>query len=286
MPFEWLLYPALGIVAGLLAGLLGIGGGLVLVASLALLLPSQGVPAEAAMHAALATSLTSVILTAAASARAHHRRGSVLWTTAAWLLPGLLLGGWLGSLLATRLSGQSLRVFVVGYCVLAAAQLLLDWPKPRPGTGAVPVPHGAGLSAIGTLIGAVSALVGIGGGSMTVPILIWRGVSPVRAVGTSSACGVAIGLAAASGYALNSSVAGMPPGSWGYVFLPAALGIAITSVLAAPYGTALAHHVSGVTLKRIFAIFLLAMAALLAGWGPQQIPEGLHQDSHPPSALH
>jgi len=131
------------------------------------------------------------------------------------------------------------------------------------------------MSAIGTLIGAVSALVGIGGGSMTVPVLIWRGVSPVRAVGTSSACGVAIGLAAASGYAFNASIPGMPPGSWGYVFLPAAIGIGITSVLAAPYGAALAHHVSGVTLKRIFACFLLAMAGLLAGSGQSQLPAGL-----------
>ena len=263
MPFEWLLYPLLGVIAGLLAGLLGVGGGLVLVAALALLLPSQGVPADAAMHAALATSLASVIVTAAASARAHHRRGSVLWPTAAWLLPGLLLGGWLGSLLATRLSGESLRWFVIAYCVLAASQLLLDWPRPRPAGPVGAVPGGVGLSAIGALIGVVSALVGIGGGSMTVPVLIWRGVSPVRAVGTSSACGVAIGLAAASGYALNAEVAGMPPGSWGYVFFPAAIGIAATSLLVAPHGAALAHRVSGVTLKRIFAGFLIAMAAML-----------------------
>lgn len=262
MPIEWLLYPLLGIVAGLLAGLLGVGGGLVLVAALALLLPTQGVPAGAAMHAALATSLASVVVTAGASAYAHHRRGSVLWRTAAWLLPGLLLGGWLGSLLATRLSGESLRWFVVVYCLLAALQLFLDWPKPRPEAHAAA--GGAVLSLIGTLIGAISALVGIGGGSMTVPILIVRGVPPVRAVGTSSACGVAIGLAAASGYALNANITGMPAGSWGYVFLPAAAGITVTSLLMAPYGAALAHYVSGKTLKRIFACFLVAMAALLA----------------------
>jgi uncharacterized membrane protein YfcA len=265
MPIEWLLYPALGCVAGLLAGLLGVGGGLVLVAALALLLPSQGVPAAAAMHAALATSLASVIVTAAASARAHHRRGSVLWKTAAWLLPGLLLGGWLGSLLATRLSGSSLRLFVIAYCLLAAVQLLLQWPRPRTldhdGSTA---PVGGGLSLAGVVIGVVSSLVGIGGGSMTVPVLIWRGVSPVRAVGTSSACGVAIGLASASGYAFGHGAAGMPWGSLGYVFVPAAIGIALTSVLMAPYGAALAHRLAPGTLRRVFAIFLLAMAALLA----------------------
>ena len=106
MPLEWLLYPLLGIVAGLLAGLLGIGGGLVLVVALVWLLPSQGVPVESAMHAALATSLASIVITAAASARAHHRRGSVAWPTAAWLLPGLLVGAWLGSRLATHLDGD------------------------------------------------------------------------------------------------------------------------------------------------------------------------------------
>lgn len=262
MPLEWLLYPVLGVVAGLLAGLLGIGGGLVLVVALVWVLPSQGVPAASAMHAALATSLASIVITAAASARAHHRRGSVLWPTAAWLLPGLLVGGWLGSRFATHLDGGFLRWFVVAYCLLAALQLFSEWPRARADAGQAP--RGVALSAAGTFIGALSALVGIGGGSMTVPLLIWRGVAPVRAVGTSSVCGVGIGLASAAGYALLPQATGMPHGSWGFVFLPAAIGIAMTSLLMAPYGARLAHHVSGGTLKRIFAVFLLAMAGLLA----------------------
>lgn len=263
MPIEWLLYPALGAIAGILAGLLGVGGGLVLVAALALLLPSQGVPADSAMHAALATSLASVVVTAAASSRAHHRRGGVSWITAAWLLPGLLLGGWLGSWLATGLPGENLRLFVVAYCFLAAAQLLLGWPRAR--AGGADAATGPGLSAAGAAIGGISALVGIGGGSMTVPLLIWRGMTPVRAVGTSSACGVAIGLSAASGYAFHGAVTGMPPASWGYVFLPAAVGISLASLLFAPYGAALAHRISGLALKRIFAAFLVLVAlALLA----------------------
>jgi uncharacterized membrane protein YfcA len=263
MPIEWLLYPALGVVAGLLAGLLGVGGGLVLVAALALLLPAQGVPAAIAMQAALATSLASVIVTAAASAQAHARRGAVLWRQVAWLVPGLLLGAWLGSRVATQVDGAKLRWFVIGYCRLAALQLLSDWPRPRAGAPATREP-GPGLVAIGTAIGAVSAVVGIGGGSMTVPVLVWRGVAPVKAVATSSACGVAIGLSAACSYASAPGAIGMPPGSLGYVFLPAAIGIVLTSLPAAPFGARLAHRIDGRTLKRIFAGFLVAMAALLA----------------------
>lgn len=262
MPIEWLLYPLLGLVAGLLAGLLGVGGGLVLVAALVLILPGQGVPAQAAMHAALATSLASVVVTSLASARAHARRGSVAWTSAAWLVPGLLAGAWLGSALATRLPGDSLRLFVVGYCVVAALQLLYGIPRQRGDTDLAP-PRGPLLSAAGLGIGVVSALVGIGGGSMTVPLLVFLGLAPVRAVGTSSACGVAIGLAAAAGYASQSSIEGMPSGSFGYVYLPAAIGISLTSAWMAPRGAALAHRIGGLALRRVFALFLLLMAGVL-----------------------
>lgn len=254
------IYLALGAVAGLLAGLLGIGGGLVLVAALAWLLPWQGVPPEAAMHAALASSLASIVLTAAASARAHHRRGSVLWPTVAWLAPGMMLGSWLGSRLAIALSGDVLRWGVAGYCVVVALELL----RPRPATAAhaTEAPRGVGYSLAGVGIGAVSAIVGIGGGSLTVPLLIWRGVAPVRAVGTSSACGVFIGLASAAGYAMQAPAGALPlPGAVGYVYLPAAIGVALTSILAAPYGTRLAHALSADALRRVFAGFLLLVAA-------------------------
>ena len=118
------MFPVLGVVAGILAGLLGIGGGLVLVAALAWILPLHGIPKEAAMHAALASSLASIILTASSSAYAHHRRGSVLWPTVAWMVPGLLLGGWLGSGLAVHLDDRVLRWIVAGYCFIAGAQMV------------------------------------------------------------------------------------------------------------------------------------------------------------------
>lgn len=258
---ELWLFLLLGAVAGILAGLLGVGGGLVLVAALAWLLPLQGIPHDAAMHAALASSMASIVLTAASSAWAHHRRGSVLWPTAAWMAPGLLLGGWFGSLLAVALDGDVLRWGVVGYCFLAAAQMAFG--RVREGGDGL-APTGPAMSLAGTAIGAVSAVVGIGGGSMTVPLLVWRGVAAVRAVGTSSACGVVIGVASAAGYALNAPAGALPAHAVGYVYLPAALGVAAASVLAAPLGTRLAHAIGGPALRRVFAGFLVLVGASLA----------------------
>ena len=258
-----LIYLLLGACAGVLAGLLGIGGGLVLVGALAWLLPMQGVPADAAMHVALASSLASIVLTAAASARAHHRRGSVLWPTVAWMVPGVLLGGVLGSRFAIALDDGVLRWCVAGYCFLIAAQMLMS--KPHMDAGSIAAPRGPGYTLAGGGIGIVSAIVGIGGGSLTVPLLVWRGASPVRAVGTSSACGIFIGIGSALGYALQAPAGAVAlPGACGYVFLPAALGVALASVFAAPYGTRLAHALSGQALKRVFAAFLLLVGVAFA----------------------
>jgi uncharacterized membrane protein YfcA len=254
------IFPLLGVVAGVLAGLLGVGGGLVLVAALAWLLPLHGIDHGVAMHAALASSMASIVLTAASSAYAHHRRGGVLWPTVAWMAPGLVVGGWLGSLVAVALDGAVLKWGVIGYCLLAAAQMAFG--RVRGGAGDV-VPAGPGMSAAGVGIGAVSAVVGIGGGSMTVPLLVWRGVAAVRAVGTSSACGVVIGIASAAGYAFNAPAGALPAHAAGYVYLPAAVGVAAASVLAAPLGSRLAHAIGGPALKRVFAGFLVLVAGSL-----------------------
>ena len=264
-PLMYLLFPLLGLVAGILAGLLGIGGGLVLVAALAWLLPLFGVPQDAAMHAALASSLASIVLTAASSARAHARRGSVLWPTVAWMVPGLLLGAWLGSGLAVALDDGVLRWIVAVYCLVAAWQIGFGRTRaPADGTE-VTAPRGWRMSLAGGGIGALSAVVGIGGGSMTVPLLVWRGVKPVRAVGTSSACGVAIGLSSALGYAMHAPAGALPAHAIGYVYLPAAIGVALASVLSAPWGTRLAHRLSGEALRKVFALFLL-LVGLTVPW--------------------
>jgi uncharacterized membrane protein YfcA len=253
---------AVGALAGFLAGLLGIGGGIVIVAALAFLLPGLGVPRESVMHVALATSLASIVATAISSSLAHWRRGSVIRPSLARLAPGMLVGGWLGALIADRLDGDWLRLGVAGFCLLMAWQLARRPAAPDDGPGVEPA--GADLVPWGVGIGALSALVGIGGGSLTVPLLVAKGARTVRAVGTSAACGLAIALASAAGFAWHGrDAAGLPAGSLGYVYLPAALAIAVTSVLAAPWGVAAAHRIGGTPLKRIFALFLVAMGAAL-----------------------
>ncbi len=296
----WALFPLLGLVAGVLAGLLGIGGGIVLVAALVALLPVLGVPGPSVMHVALATSLASIIVTASASANAHRRRGSVLWPTVAWLSPGLVLGGVAGGVWAIGVDGATLTLLVGVFCMLMAARMA--WPmrgasgddarpaatpdgRPTPTQAApvqaAPVPHGPWLGVAGVVIGAVSAVVGIGGGSLTVPLLVSRGVATVRAVGTSSACGVVIALASAATYALvpalgpalapalggaasaATPVAALPAGVIGFVHVPAALGIGAGAWIAAPWGVRLAHRLSGVALARVFAAALAAVGVAL-----------------------
>lgn len=257
----WWIYPVLGIGAGILSGLLGVGGGLLLVGALILLLPAQGVPEAVVVPVALASSLGSIVLTGLSSAWAHQRRGAVLWPTVAWLVPGMLMGAVLASLGVVQWAGPGLRWAVVAYCAAVALQLLADWPK----AVGQDVSHVVGWrwTGFGLLVGAVSSVVGIGGGSMTVPALIWRGVPAVKAVATSAVCGVFIAVAAALTYSQSANPLPMPAHSLGYVYLPAALGVAAASVLFAPLGARWAHALPPQRLKQVFAAFLLLMAGLL-----------------------
>lgn len=263
MGLEWLLYPLAGILAGLMAGLLGVGGGLILVPILVFLLPHQGVADTSVMPMALATSLASIFLTGISSAYAHHKRGAVLWITTWWLAPGLLIGAALGGILAVQLEARTLKIAVAVFCVLVAVQMLSGWPRPairienRPARGPL-------YSLAGTVIGFVSSIVGIGGGSLTVPLLVTRGIAPVRAVATSSACGIVIALSSALTYASLSPTTSMPSGTVGFVNVPVALLIAVASILAAPIGAKWAHRLPAARLKQIFAGFLLLVAAILA----------------------
>lgn len=258
---DLLWFPTVGVLVGFLAGLLGIGGGFIVVAALLLLLPMFGVPEPWLMHVAIATSLASIIATALSSSWAHHKRGGVMWRSFAWLVPGLVLGGLLGAQVAQYLTGDVLRWCVAVFCVVIGIKMALG--RSRKASESTHQPTGGKLGAMGVVIGAVSALVGIGGGSLTVPTLVSMRASPVRAIGTSSACGVVIGLASAAGFMVKQADAGgMPEGTLGFVYLPAAVGVALGSVLMAPVGSAVAHHLPAKQLKRVFSVFLF----VVAGW--------------------
>lgn len=254
---------ALGLLSGFLAGLLGIGGGLVMVPVLLWWLPRQGVPAAAALHVAVATSLAAIVLTAAMSGYSHARRGAVEWQRLPWLVPALLAGSGLATIGVAAASRNALQLFVAGFCLFAAAQMLRSRERTATGvskTRAEP----AWMLAGGGLIGAVSAAVGIGGGSLTVPLLHWRGVALPRAVATSAVCGLPIALAGTVGYLLQPTVPGTGPLGQGLVAGGLALLLGCSSLLTAPLGARLTHQWPVARIRRIFAGLLLLVGALLA----------------------
>lgn len=252
-----------GFAAGFLAGLFGIGGGMIMVAALAFVLPMLGVPAAHVMHVALATSLACIVLTAIASARAHHRRGSVMWPSVVWLVPGLVVGGLIGALVAGVLADAWLRIGFASYCFITAIATFRA--RKHAIDPAELAPPGASLTLLAMPVGVLSALVGIGGGSMLVPILIHRGHNAVRAVGTSAACGIAVAAASATGYVLAAqhTDAVLPWGAIGYVHAPTALLLAIGSTTATRHGAALAHRLAHHTLSRAFALLLAVVGVLM-----------------------
>lgn len=251
----WLMYVALGAFAGLLAGLLGVGGGLVIVPVLTFIFTSQHLPEAHILHLALGTSLASIMFTSISSLRAHHGRGAVEWTVVRRISAGILIGTFCGSWVAAQLSTNFLKCFFVLFLYYVALQMLLNI-KPRPHRQ---LPGWAGMSGVGGVIGCVSSLVGIGGGTMTVPFLVWCNVAIHRAIGTSAAVGFPIALAGAAGYMLNGLSATLPPHSLGFIYLPALVGVSVTSVLTAPLGARLAHSLPIDKLKKIFALLLIVM---------------------------
>lgn len=258
------LYVLCGAAAGFFSGLLGIGGGLVVVPLLTLLFGIQGnVDPGVAMHVAVATSLSSILFTSVSSARSHARRGSVDWNFVRGLAPGIVAGTLAGSFGAAFLSGFGLRTFFVVFLLCIATQMLLDlYPRSRTVSPGRPALAGAGL-----IIGGVSSLVGLGGGSLTVPFLRWCGVPMHRAVGTSSAVAWPIAVAGTFGFVVSGwGNPLLPPHSLGYVSLPATLGIACTSVFFAPLGARLAHALPVPMLRRVFAVFLYVTAGDML-WG-------------------
>ena len=255
----WLMYIALGAFAGVLAGLLGVGGGIIIVPVLTFIFTAQHLPEGHILHMALGTSLASIMFTSISSLRAHHGRGAVEWAVVRRISLGILLGTFGGSWVAAQLSTGFLKAFFVLFLYYVAAQMLLNI-KPKPHR---PLPGWGAMSGVGGLIGGVSSLVGIGGGTMTVPFLGRCNVAMHRAIGTSAAVGFPIALAGAVGYMVNGLSVQLPQYSLGFVYLPALVGVSATSVVTAPFGANLAHSLPIDKLKKIFAVLLIVMATKL-----------------------
>ena len=255
----WSAYIGLGIFTGIFAGMLGIGGGLVMVPTLAVMFSAQaGFPPEEVLHMALGTSMATILFTSISSLRAHHQHQAVLWKVVIQITPGILFGTVLGTLIASRVPAKPLALFFTVFVCAIALQMVLNLkPKPSrelPGTG--------GVFAVGTGIGAMSSLVAIGGGAFTVPFLTWCNVNVQKAIGTSAAVGFPIAIGGSLGYIYNGwGHVDLPPWSLGFVYLPALAWMVPPSMLFAPLGARLAHRLPVATLKRIFAGLLVLLAA-------------------------
>ena len=252
---------ALGLATGFLAGLLGIGGGMLMVPFVTYLLGQQQVAPDLAVKMAIATSMATILFTSISSVRAHHQRGAVRWDLVLRLAPGIVLGGLVASLgVFALLKGSFLAIFFGVFVSFSALQMFLDRkPAPTrqmPGTG--------GQVAAGSAIGFLSGLVGAGGGFISVPFMVWCNVPIRNAVATSAALGFPIALSNVLGYVVGGqSVPGLPAASWGYVWLPALAVIASCSVLTAPLGARSAHGLPVHLLKRVFALLLLSLAGYM-----------------------
>ena len=249
---------ALGLTGGFMAGLLGVGGGMVLVPFITWILASRGVDNELAVKMAIATSMATIIFTSISSVRAHHKRGMVRWDLVKGIAPGIMIGALVVSIgVFALLKGAWLSVVFGVLVILAALQMFLD-RKPKPTRQ---MPGRGGQMAAGSVIGFLSGLLGAGGGFLSVPFMTWCNVAIHNAVATSAALGFPIAVFNVIGYVLGGwSVAGRPEWSIGYVWLPALAVIASCSVLMAPLGARTAHALPVKTLKRIFAGILMALA--------------------------
>lgn len=260
MPLDivWILsFLLLGAFVGFMAGLLGVGGGGIMVPVLTTLFLYQGVPAEHVVHLALGTSMASIIVTSISSLRAHNSAGAVLWQVVKVMSPGIVLGTFLATFIAAYASSFYLAIFFSLFMAVVSLQMFFN-KKPN---ASRELAGNGGLLLGGSGIGAVSALVSTGGGSLTVPYLVWQNVDIKKAIGTSAAIGLPIAIAGTVGYVINGwSNTSLSHHTLGFVYLPAVLFISITSFITAPFGAKLAHRLPVKLLKKLFALLLIILS--------------------------
>jgi uncharacterized protein len=250
----------LGSVTGFLAGLLGIGGGMLMVPFLTLLLTHKNFPPDLVIKMAVATSLATICFTSIASVRAHHSRGVVRWDVVKLLAPGIIVGGLVGAQIAKALPTTVLAILFAGFIGFSATQMLLN-KKPA---ASRQLPQGTGMFGAGGLIGLLSSLVGAGGAFISVPFMTWCNLPIHNAVGTSAALGFPIALAGTVGYVIAGwTLHDLPPGTLGFLYLPALLVISVASMSTARWGAAAAHRLDMAQLRRMFAVLLYGLAAYM-----------------------
>lgn len=253
----WWVYLAIGAVIGFLAGLFGIGGGMVMVPMLVFVFTAKGFPAEHMMHLSLATSMATIMFTSLSSVRAHHRHGAVDWKVAVAMAPGIVAGALAATLVAGFVPTRPLAMIFTGFMFYAATQMFIE-VKPKPSRQ---LPGAAGLFGAGAVIGGVSSVLAAGGAFLSIPFLAWCNVPLKRAIGTAAANGFPIAVAGTAGYVLNGlRVGDLPDGSLGFVYLPALALIVAASMPLAPLGARLAHRLPVRRLRIVFALMLLALA--------------------------
>ena len=253
----WIVYLLMGLFVGFLAGMLGVGGGLILVTLMVFLFRLQGFPSDRILHIALGTALTSIVFTSISSLRAHNRHGAVRWDIVKMATPGLVAGTLLGAVVADRVSSKYLAIFFVAVVYFAAVQMFVDM-KPKPTRT---LPGRAGMSVAAIITGIVSSLVGAGGGLLSIPLMTMCNVPMRNAVGTSAALGLPIAIAGTAGYIYTGlGQDHLPPLTLGYVYVPALVGIVIGTFVTVPAGAKAAHTMPVARLKKIFAVILFLMA--------------------------
>jgi len=254
----WSTYLALGAFIGFFCGLLGIGGGAMMVPILIFIFAGEGLAPNYVVHMALGTEMATIVSTSASSVISHARRGAVNWRILRGLVPGVVVGTFGGALLAGFLNSLVLGVFAAAVFCFSATQLAFDI-KPRNGRD---LPDTAGMWLAGGVIGAISSLAALGGGSLTVPFLVSRNIRIQEAIGTAAAVGWPLAFAGTAGYIVSGMNMGeLPTYSVGFIYLPAVLWIVFASVIMAPLGASVAHRMPGKVLRRVFGVLLYVLAA-------------------------
>jgi len=255
---EWFIFALIGAVAGLLSGLLGLGGGVVIVPALLFVFSIQSQYSELLIHSAIATSLMTIIVTSLSSIYAHHARKNINWSVVIHLVPGLMLGGFLGAYMALSLSGYFLQTLFALYLFIVAA---LTWKPVLTSGNSRLLKNRAILAFVSLFTGLISALVGIGGGTFIVPYLVMAKQSMTRAVAISATCSFPIALSAVLGFIVLS-----PSSENSAIHWTAFWGMVSTSVLFSFIGARLASHLSVSVMKKIFSLILILMSVYLIKW--------------------